>query len=46
MAAGHGGAGEGPGEKEVLAVLEDEERTLESYGVREWMTLKVRALGA
>ncbi|KAL8283780.1 hypothetical protein RQP46_005212 [Phenoliferia psychrophenolica] len=40
-AVGHGGAGEGPGEKEVLAVLDDDDRTLASYGAREWMTLRV-----
>ncbi|KAK4699650.1 tubulin-specific chaperone B, partial [Phenoliferia sp. Uapishka_3] len=38
---GHGGAGEGPGQKEVLAVLDSDDRTLESYGAREWMTLRV-----
>lgn len=38
---GHGGAGEGEGEKQVLAVLDDETRTLESYGAQEWMTLRV-----
>ena len=39
---GHGGGGEGPGEKEVLAVLNEDDRTLGSYGAREWMTLRVR----
>lgn len=41
---GHGGAGEGEGEKEVIAVLNDESRTLESYGAQEWMTLRVSTL--
>ncbi|KAM0746866.1 hypothetical protein T439DRAFT_329551 [Meredithblackwellia eburnea MCA 4105] len=39
--AGHGGTGEGSGAKEVLAVLDEDERTLASYGAREWMTLRV-----
>ncbi|GAA5893766.1 hypothetical protein JCM5296_001128 [Sporobolomyces johnsonii] len=40
--ARHSGAG-GPGQGEVLAVLDDNNRTLESYGVREWMTIRVES---
>ena len=42
--AGHGGAGEGPGSKEILAELNDEDRTLHSYGVRDYMTIRVSRL--
>ncbi|CEQ39150.1 SPOSA6832_00652, partial [Sporobolomyces salmonicolor] len=40
--AGHSGVG-GPGQGEVLAVLDDNNRTLESYGVRDWMTIRVHS---
>lgn len=42
--AGHSGAGAGPGEKEVLAELSDDNRTLESYGVKELMTIRVSSV--
>ena len=37
--AGHSGSGSKGGE--LLAMLNDENRTLDSYGVREWMTIRV-----
>ncbi|GAA5963061.1 hypothetical protein JCM3765_001755 [Sporobolomyces pararoseus] len=37
--AGHSGSGSGLGE--LLAQLNDDQRTLESYGAREWMTIRV-----
>lgn len=39
--AGHGGEGEGPGVKEIIAHLTEEERTLDDYGVQEWNTIRV-----
>ncbi|BGP16011.1 hypothetical protein JCM10213_005438 [Rhodosporidiobolus nylandii] len=40
--AGHSGAGGAAG-GEVVAALEDDGRTLESYGVREYMTIRVES---
>lgn len=37
-------SGGGAGAGEVLAVLDDDSRTLESYGVRDYMTIRVRPL--
>ncbi|GAA5854942.1 hypothetical protein JCM5353_008644 [Sporobolomyces roseus] len=39
--AGHSGSGSKGGES--LAMLDDETRTLDSYGVREWMTIRVES---
>ncbi|GAA5928623.1 tubulin-folding cofactor B [Sporobolomyces koalae] len=40
---GHSGTSNGAAAGEVLAALDDDQRTLESYGVREWMTVRVES---